>query len=580
LTNQLLKRHEELQSLFLKNKADVWHHVEEELIAARTKENKVAEYKFLYLAGIIFSSKGQYFQALSYLEEAKHICETADNDADTLARIYNSIGIIYKRQDKPNEALNYFLISLKYDSIEVTPQIYNNLSTIYLAKKEYEKAEFYLNKVISYPHSIEKDDLQISCYINMGIVKFYKGEIEESLKTFQKAFFLSEHHQMFHKKSHCLHNIACIYEHQEDYPKAIAAFEEANDLAVKYDFPLEVVRNQFSIANINFKHLDFQKGILQFKALIEHCEESELVHWKIKILKILKTQAESEKDFEQAYHYASSLILLQSQIIKDSEQKAYYDLLETKEKEILTLREKNEQIEIQNKKLANSNKELKQYAHIVAHDLKEPLRGICSFSDLLMRRHGNDLSGDARDFLSYISKGATHMNELLEDLLKYASLVKDHSNIGMINIQDIVVQTVGNLSDEIKKHNIQISINPLPIIKGDEGQLQMVFENLITNAIKFRHPSRRSSIVVGYENDIKEHVFFVKDNGIGVDKDYQQKIFNIFQRLDKRNYEGTGIGLAVCEKIADLHNGKIWLSSELGVGSTFYFSVGKSSTGF
>lgn len=576
MKNKLLTIHDELQKLFLEHKEDIWDVVKDNLALAQKEKNKIAEYHFLHLSGSICSSKGQYFKALNYLEAAKQLCLAINSDRTTLARIYNSIGILYKHQHKMTDALNSFFEGLQLDVIDVTPIIYNNIATIYLEKKNYAKASLYLQKIIAYPSPIEKIDLRVSCYLNMGIVHFYNGLVAESITAFNTALSLAKTHGLFYKKAHCLHNLACVYEAQKNYTKAIEVFKTAIRISEKYNLPLEALRNRFYIASIYLKDNQVDQGIKLLKNLLSLAQKEEMNPWVIKILNLLKNHYEKEKDYTQAYFYASELILLQNKTISSHEEKAFYEVLETKEKEILTLREQKEQIAAQNILLANTNKELRQYAYIVAHDLKEPLRGICSFSELLLRRYKTALDVDAQDFLSYIYKGANHMNTLLSDLLIHASLEKQEKYFEIINMEELACNAVENVKSVFKNTDAAINITHLPRIVGHQEQLRIILENLIANAIKFRKLDTPCAIEIGYKMGLKTHTFFVKDNGIGIHPNFQNKIFKIFQRLDKKNFTGTGIGLAICQKIAEFHKGEIWVESAENEGSTFYFSINKS----
>ena len=243
------------------------------------------------------------------------------------------------------------------------------------------------------------------------------------------------------------------------------------------------------------------------------------------------------------------------------------------------IRIKNEQLkkEIKERKqiakeLQLSNSELKRFAYISSHDLKTPLRMIVSFSQLLQKRYMDKLDQEANDYMDYIVKGAYEMNELIDALLEFLRIdkIKLYKEIDLRNVLKIVLN---NLNYEIKKTQAEITSDELPVIIADKSQMISLFQNLIFNAIKF-HDKEPPRIHISSEVNKDEYIFSVKDNGIGIDPKYFNRIFIIFQRLHKKSdYEGTGIGLSICKKIIELHNGKIWVESIPGKGSIFYFSI-------
>ena len=236
-----------------------------------------------------------------------------------------------------------------------------------------------------------------------------------------------------------------------------------------------------------------------------------------------------------------------------------------------------EQLQEYNKELERSNKDLEQFAYAASHDLKEPLRVIGNFSGLLARRYKNELDSDAFDYIDFIQDGVRRMSNLISSLLTYSKLGTKESVYEIINLNQLIQDKLSDLSEVIKEKNANIDIAPLPSIVGEREQIGMVFFNLIHNAIKFN--DKDNPVVQVQEVSSSKPGFWqfsVKDNGIGIAKEYQDKIFGIFKRLHgKKEYEGTGIGLAVCQKIILRHNGMIWLESEPGLGTTFYFTIKK-----
>jgi PAS domain S-box-containing protein len=225
------------------------------------------------------------------------------------------------------------------------------------------------------------------------------------------------------------------------------------------------------------------------------------------------------------------------------------------------------------KDLARSNKELEQFAYVASHDLQEPLRMVSSYTQLLERRYKDKLDTDANEFIAYAVDGANRMQRLIQDLLVYSRVSSKGKPLTPTDCNAVLGTVRINLSVAIEENNARVTHDELPIVTADDTQLVQVFQNLIGNAIKF-HSEEPPRIHVSAEKNKKEWIFSVRDNGKGIDPQYHERIFVIFQRLQgKGEYPGTGIGLAICKRIIERHGGRIWVESEPGEGSTFYFTL-------
>ena len=253
-------------------------------------------------------------------------------------------------------------------------------------------------------------------------------------------------------------------------------------------------------------------------------------------------------------------------------QKKTNRLLEEKSK---VIRLANEKINLQNKALESSNEELQQFAYVASHDLKEPLRMIGSYTSLLKRRYLNNLEPTAHEFMDFVTDGVKRMEILLNDLLLYSRANSGEMKLDKVNTQMTLSVVMNNLQQRISDQNAVVNINydNLPIVNGSKTHLNQLFQNLISNGIKFTKDVSPVIDVDCQKTDDK-YIFSVKDNGIGIDKENSKKIFEMFRRLHtKEEFEGTGIGLATCKKIVEKHGGEIWVESEVGKGSAFFFTV-------
>jgi PAS domain S-box-containing protein len=223
--------------------------------------------------------------------------------------------------------------------------------------------------------------------------------------------------------------------------------------------------------------------------------------------------------------------------------------------------------------LQRSNAELEQFASVASHDLQEPLRTISSYTQLLKRRHGERLDGDAAEFMGYIVDGAARMKRLIEDLLAYSRVGTHGKELRKVSVQAALERALDNLKAALAESGGTVSSDALPGVLGDELQLGQVFQNLIGNALKFRG-KQAPKVHVGVSRDASHWVIGVKDNGIGIEPKYFERVFMLFQRLHGMDeYPGTGIGLAICKKVIERHGGRIWVESAPGEGSSFLFTL-------
>ncbi|TFF99206.1 MAG: hypothetical protein EU541_05560 [Promethearchaeota archaeon] len=223
--------------------------------------------------------------------------------------------------------------------------------------------------------------------------------------------------------------------------------------------------------------------------------------------------------------------------------------------------------------LKRSNKDLQQFAYVASHDCKEPLRAIISFSELLKEEYSNVLDEEGREYIKFIEDGAMRMRYLINDLLHFSRVKTKAKKPQLVDINNVIKDIKKNLHNAIKENNATIIYEDMPTIMVDRTHILQLFQNLISNSIKFRR-EKPPEIKIGFEKKEKYWEFYVKDNGIGIEEEYFDRIFDIFQRLHTREeYEGSGIGLAICKRIIERFGGKIWVESEVGKGSTFFFTI-------
>lgn len=227
------------------------------------------------------------------------------------------------------------------------------------------------------------------------------------------------------------------------------------------------------------------------------------------------------------------------------------------------------------RELARSNIELEQFAYVASHDLRQPLRQISSYVSLLERRYSDKLDAEAHEFIAFARDGAARMDRLIADLLEFSRIGRNAKPVAPVQLTETVNEAITNLSASISETNGRVEVtNPLPMVSGNALDLTRLFQNLIGNAIKYRKLDSPPEVTISSEAKAVSHVITVSDNGIGIEPEYFSTIFGVFKRLHTaETYEGSGIGLAICKKIIDQHNGRIWVDSQPGKGTSFHVEL-------
>ena len=234
----------------------------------------------------------------------------------------------------------------------------------------------------------------------------------------------------------------------------------------------------------------------------------------------------------------------------------------------------HEMLAAQAQELARSNRDLEQFAYVASHDLQEPLRKVASFTQLLQKRYGGQLDDRADQYIEFAVDGAKRMQRLIQDLLGFSRVGRTGTERGPVDLEKSFAVVLSDLEEKIATTGTSVTHDPLPTVRGERALLEQLFVNLVGNAIKFRDPERPPVVHVAVRSLDTAWEFAVSDNGIGIDAQYAERVFVIFQRLHPKDvYEGTGIGLALCKRIVEYHGGRIWIEQTPGGGTTVRFTI-------
>ncbi len=543
----------------------------------------------------VYIKKQEYANVLDYSNTALKLSrETGEIEKELIA--LNNIAVYHGTRANYKTAMEHLLEALeKSKSINFrynTSQSLINIATIYASLYNYQEAINRYETVLASYDNVMDDYTKVIVLNNLGNIYYQSDDPQKAIDSFEIAYQMAKKIAYKEMIAHCLAQRSRAKAALRDFNSALVDAEIAQDLFSELG---DINGKQINL--INFGNIYFHKkaydeaikltslGIVAAKRMKD--EESEIRGYQI----LAKIYQETE-DFQRALDYQLIYSKAQERFAKEQRSRQVLDMeiqfaIREKQKEIEQLTKENEyqallleqsdQIANQNVQLLQVNEELRQFAYVASHDLKEPLRMIGSYTQLIHRKFEKYIDEQSAPFFEYVSEGVIRMNNLLDALLKYATIGKTELEIETVNLQDVLDISKINLQVSIEETDTEIIVDePLPIVRSVQSLLIQLFQNLLSNAIKFRKDGCKPQIHVYAKEDSEYFKIFIKDNGIGIDPEFQERIFVIFQRLHTRNqYEGTGIGLAVCQKIVQRLGGTINVNAQLGEGATFSFTIPK-----
>lgn len=550
---------------------------------AITKPDKAEVYA---LMSKVYVRLGDINEALKMQLEVIDLCRVTE-DTVMLAVGYQNLADIYTGQGDYEKALKAYLTGLQL--IKTTPasdarlmlNLFSSTAAVYLKLREPEKADRYLAS------SYELADSLQSAY---GLAKYeqYKGasllmqgQFATAYTYFRNAdrYFLAK--DLYADQAENKLNIARLLLIDDQASQCLALLDSVQILATQINSPeLEMQitklradafsslgRKDLAYNNL-FRYLQLRDSIFGTPIRLDFAlAESGIAVSKIEeeIAEIKEAQQVARRQMIIGGMIAGFILLLVLLLMGYQRNRALNRVNKI-------LAQKNEEIFMQNERLASSNEELRQFAHITSHDLREPLRSIGGFSTLLERKFKGKLDERGQEYLDFITSGVRRMDSLLADLMNYSVIGILEQKFEPVEIEKIITNIIETMHREKRAQGARIKIKNLPVIIADVRQMGILFENLIDNAVKFR-AKKVPQIEINCQKQGESYLFSIKDNGIGMDEAYQEQIFSLFLRLHNNTseYEGTGVGLSICRKIVQQHKGRIWINSQQDLGTTVYF---------
>lgn len=472
-----------------------------------------------------------------------------------------------------------------------TAHILVNIATIYAHLYNYDDALSRYNRVLAEFDDVVDDNTHAAVFNNSGNIYYATDRFTEALQCFTKSLKYAEKINYRPLIAHSLAQLSRAHYRLKNYETSMAYAEMAETHISELGTVNGKQINQLNLAKLYLRSQDLDRALELCNAGIKTAEQLKDDASILRGRRISANIYKAKGDFEAALEHQTQYSRLQEDFSKTQRNRRFLDLeirhaIKEQEKEIAVLTKENDyqsrllqqsdQIARQNEELLSVNEDLRQFAYVASHDLKEPLRMISSYVRLIEKHFGNKITEDKQQYFDFIKDGTRRMNNLLEDLLRYATIGKSGIDKEDVDVNRVLEVCKFNLKVRIEENNAVIDIPDLPTVYTNKPLLNQLLQNLLSNAVKFRRPDVAPVVLVRCEDRETEYVFSVADNGIGIPEEFRERIFIIFQRLHARTkYEGTGIGLAICQKIAQKLGGKLWLESEAGEGSTFYFSLPK-----
>ncbi len=526
--------------------------------------------------GSLYKLWGKNEDAARVLSEALELAEERKHQELTL-KCLSALGKVYESAGKVEEAMKYQQQALRIGEERQYPGLIistkNSLGQLFQQQGDYHQARLYFQEALEVAREANIALLVQSLTLSLGRLELELNNHWKALDLFLDAELQAEKLQNDGGVLEVSRELASLYEEMGNYQKALLYQKRFQNLQLERNEKLNSERMQELMVAFDaerqarmFEELRRSKLIGQYRTIgISVLAGFAMLAFIFLYLRYRERQRSYTVLNEQHREIQRQNQLLQKQ----------YQEIEEKNQQLAL---KSYEIKSQNRELKMVNTELTHFARAASHDLREPLRAIRSYMNLLGTRYQSNFDNKAREFLSMASAGAVRMEDLLNDLYQHARVGRTKESFSVVNLRTLAQEVVSDLHVTIKEKNALVNFEHLPVVYGIRTELRMLIQNLLSNALKFTQPDTPPRVVIRGKED-QHHVYIeVQDHGIGIPAEYHEKIFSIFERLNPReDYEGSGIGLATCQKVIEHHEGGISVTSSPGFGTTFLVRLPKKT---
>ncbi len=567
--------------------------------------------QFMMFKGFLLTYAYKIEDAKVYLNESIEFF-SKEQHLELLTEAQSYLGVAYLKESNFTDAITTLMnsidMAMKLDLPTIEAKACSYIGIIHLWLKNTLESTKWLDRSLDISKKNNLSRMVATNQINAASIDLMDKNPKKSITRLKEALKYLELSTSVNNHTHAIiyNNLGNAYMDDEvlNIPEALDCHYEALIIGESIASKNSICHALWGISNVMFKkdlyeypvnlligHGWFEEKLGKAREIVKnnndlmlnqttwhaHTNYYKVTHQYEKALFYLeKLMTFKERHIEKEKNDSVKTLQIQYDLQQKELELQKLELKQKKELEIInkTLEKK---VEERTKNIITQNKELEEYAYIVAHDLKEPIRSIVSFTQLLERKIKGKIDEEEKELLNFIRESGMNMGNLVNALLKYSTVKIDYEELPTENMNDILDEVMTIISFSVQESGADIRTRLLPeSVKCDRTKIKQLFQNLISNAIKFRKKDTDLVIEINCTDKGDFHIFNVSDNGIGIDAEYHSKIFKMFKRLHKNdNYEGTGIGLSISKKIIDQHHGEIWLESAKDEGTTFYFSLPK-----
>lgn len=570
--------------------------------------------------GILHDIRGEKEEAVQAFKEAEDIFLELE-ELEWLGQVYNNWGVVHVTENSLETATRLYIKALEVNETSGNDRglmaTHSNLGRLYYKQRLYQQAKEHAEKGVRFAKKLQSATwLPLSLNL-MGDIHHKSAQNSQALAAYEEALSIATGNGDDYNLIFTLNRLARLYLDNDQPKEALAYVQRSLNRAIaagkrkdleeiylilgkcraqigQYEEAKPYIDTAYSLAEVDRDHkyllqayqqygdlyydlgnyklsISFQKRFQALQDSINNLENAELLS---RLEREFKRKEQEQEIFElkerssQQYLFLVLLSGLIGMIVIITGGLFFYYRRERKFNEEL-----ESKVQQRTEALKQSNIELERFAYIASHDLKTPLRTISSFLSLIKRRIKQYDNPELEDLLSFASNGAKQMNNLIEDVLEVSKVSTAEMKKEVVDLNQTIRSVLYNIDDFLKENNGYIETHPLPAVKGNGGYLHQLFQNLIVNGVKYNQADR-PKVVIYCQEQGDNYRFCIEDNGIGIDLSYQDAVFEMFKRLHTAaEYEGTGIGLALCKKIVEQHGGQIWLERSSSAGTLFCFTL-------